>query len=502
MYKSIRTKDFLKWFILGLYALFTLFMLFHHEIWADEAQVWLLAKNLSLSGLFTHLVNEGHPSFFYLLVMPFAKLGFSIFSMQLICWLASCAAVFLLLRFSPFNVFLKTAIVLSSGFLYFFPVVARSYSVLPLLVFAAAILYKKAKENPNRFAVPYAVVLVLCANTHVIMFAFVFVLGIYFFYDNYVKDKNVSKHTTGALVIIFLGLLAVVVQLFGTISSNGAIRFETNNVLAETIKTFSLFFLNSVGLVYKSVFEKMNVTIFSAAGAVIMFVLFVAVQIQLWLTDKKAGALCLFAVGFQFFIYIFSYKAMLYQTRIFSSYIILIFCLWIALDKTGFKEKTKLLSKSALNMTLGVFFALTFFCGVHAAALDIFFNYSSAKETAAFLEKNTSKDAVIIPNMEAFGLAVYAQAKDKKFYSLFKDREIKYMEWYNPGVYSDEVFSQMVEDKVSQKHFERTYVLVSSLLDLQHLEKTLPKKYKLVFKSSPSIVTGEAFRVYELITNR
>lgn len=502
MYKSIRTKGFLKWFILGLYALFTLFMLFHHEIWADEAQVWLLAKNMTLGGLFSHLVNEGHPSFFYLLIMPFAKLGLPIVSIQLICWFASCLAVFLLLRFSPFNGFLKTAIVLSSGFLYFFPVIARSYSILPLLVFAAAILYKKTAENPNKFAVPYAIILAICANTHVIMFAFVFVLGVYFFYDNFFKNKNASKHTITACVIMLLGLIAVILQLFGTFSSNGSIRFETNNIFGETIKTFSLFFLNSVGLVYKSVFEKMNITIFSAAGAVVMFVLFIALQIQLWLTDKRAGALCLFAVGFQFFIYIFSYKAMLYQTRIFSSYIILIFCLWIVLDKTDFKEKAKIMiSKKALNTTLGVFFLLTFFCGVHAVALDIFFNYSSAKETAAFLEKNTPKDAVIIPNMDAFGLAVYAQTENKRFYSLFKDKEIKYMEWYNPGVYTDEMFSQMVENKVSQKHFENTYVLVSSLLDLQHLEKTLPQKYKLVFKSHPSVVTGEAFRVYELITN-
>ena len=51
-----------------LYAMFTLLIVTHHEIWADEAQVWQLCKYLSLPELFKHLVNEGHPSFFYLSV--------------------------------------------------------------------------------------------------------------------------------------------------------------------------------------------------------------------------------------------------------------------------------------------------------------------------------------------------------------------------------------------------------------------------------------------------
>lgn len=497
MYKSIRTKDFVNMVVMLLYAVFTLFLVFHHEIWADEAQVWLIVKNLSLPELFSHLVNEGHPSFFYLLVMPFAKLGFPLLSMQIICWMSACGAVFLLLRYSPFSTFLKTAIILSSGFLYFFPVIARSYSILPLLVFGAAVLYKKLQKNPQKYAVPYALVLALCANTHVIMFGFVFVLFLYFVYDKFIKEKNFSKQNSTAVLILSVGLLAVVLQLFGTFSSNASIRFETNNVFGEAVKTFSLFFLNSVALVYKSVFEPMKVTFFAAFGAIVMFLIFILLQVQLWIVDRKSALLCFLALGFQFFIYIFSYKAMLYQTRIFSAYIIVIFCFWTALENGGFKQNAVFSGKKAMNILPGIFFLLTFFCGAHAAVLDVMFNYSAAKETAVFLEKNTPENAVIIPNIDAFGLAVYANAPDRTFYSLFRDRKIKYMVWYNPPLYADEAFSQMVEDKIEEKKFEKTYVLVSSLLDFQHLEKTLPSKYRLIFKSGPSIVTGESFRVYE-----
>ena len=99
-----------------LYAVCTIIFVLHHEIWADEAQVWLIAKNLSVFdfSLFKHLVNEGHPSFFYLLVMPFAKLNFPVATMQFLCWLSSVVSVFLLLTYSPFNKLTKIAIIIDT----------------------------------------------------------------------------------------------------------------------------------------------------------------------------------------------------------------------------------------------------------------------------------------------------------------------------------------------------------------------------------------------------
>ena len=128
-----------------VYALFTLFLVLHHEIWRDEAQVWLLVKYSNLPQLFERLINEGHPPLFYLINMLFQKIGLSILSMQLFCWLSSVLGVFLLFRYSPFKWWVNLSIVLSAGFIYDFPVIARGYSLLPFLVFSAAALYSKAK---------------------------------------------------------------------------------------------------------------------------------------------------------------------------------------------------------------------------------------------------------------------------------------------------------------------------------------------------------------------
>lgn len=130
MYKRLCTKNILNIVILAVYAVFTFVMLLHHEIWADEAQVWLVVRDLSPVGIFEHVRTEGHPLLWYLMVFPFAKiLHFSnaIFSMQLLNWLIVLAGMAVLFFKSPFNIYVKSSILLSSGFLYWFPLNARSY---------------------------------------------------------------------------------------------------------------------------------------------------------------------------------------------------------------------------------------------------------------------------------------------------------------------------------------------------------------------------------------
>ena len=471
-----------------LYAVCTIIFVLHHEIWADEAQVWLIAKNLSVFdfSLFKHLVNEGHPSFFYLLVMPFAKLNFPVATMQFLCWLSSVVSVFLLLTYSPFNKLTKIAIIISGGFLYFFPVIARSYSILPLLVFLLAIVYPKSGKH----SFWYAILLVLTANTHVIMYAFVFGLGILFVYENIERLKNFDKKILTSSLIIILGLAAVVLQLCTTMSSNGAITFDTNNCLLNFIRTVSVFFLNATDTVFVSAYSDYKITaaniVFASLEAVICLILLV----RLFFYDKKISVICLFGIVFQFFIYIFSYKVMLYQTRIFSAYLIILFGYWAANAST---QKIKLFD----NIVILLFFVLTCWCGIKSAILDYTYNYSSAKETAEFIKNNIAQDSLIIPNLEACPLAVYLYLPQYKFYSAYTDKQIKYMIWYKQMIRPDNDFSEYVEKSIKKHAHSAAYVIVSSLLDANHLEKTLPEKYKLIFKSSPSIVSGETFRVYQ-----
>ena len=61
--------------VLLVYVLFNLSFILCHESWRDEAQAWLLARELSIPELFAQMSCEGHPCLWHLLLMPLAKLG-------------------------------------------------------------------------------------------------------------------------------------------------------------------------------------------------------------------------------------------------------------------------------------------------------------------------------------------------------------------------------------------------------------------------------------------
>ena len=60
-------KDKFNLILFVLYFVVALICVCHHEIWRDEAQVWLVARDLNLWGIIDHVRNEGHPLLWYFL---------------------------------------------------------------------------------------------------------------------------------------------------------------------------------------------------------------------------------------------------------------------------------------------------------------------------------------------------------------------------------------------------------------------------------------------------
>ena len=71
--------------IILIYAIITFIVtIFFHEKWRDEAQAWLLARDLNPIELFKQMKYEGHPPLWHLILMPFAKLGFPYMTINII----------------------------------------------------------------------------------------------------------------------------------------------------------------------------------------------------------------------------------------------------------------------------------------------------------------------------------------------------------------------------------------------------------------------------------
>ena len=480
-----------------LYALLTLNTVLNHEVWADEAQVWQLCKHLSISELFNHLKNEGHPILFYLMVMPFAKLFPDIIFMKIICWFFMSASVFLLIHFSPFKMYTNLAIVLSAGFIYFFPVLARNYSIIPFLVFLAAILYKKQKEHP----ILYAINIALLTNTHIIMFFFSLCLATEFFNETFIlnfKEKNHAKIKQYLLpmLIITIGFLTTILILCHTTNSNSLISINTNNLIPTTQRVLSLFFLNSIN--YDMAYDKIIPTnIIELIGFSAIILAYILLFINLFKQSKKLFFIASSSIGFQLCIYIFAYNTHIYTNRIFCAHIILIFCLWILL----YKCEVKTISK--INILLSVIFITTIFNGFKYTFLDLQLEYSGSRETAEFIKENIDKEtSIILTDVDSFCIAtVYYLNGTQELYSIKRNQNLKYVIW-DKNIQNILPNNSWIEKSREHQKNKNVFVLLPYFAKEHQLDKIFPDKFVLIYESKINIERREGHRIYKFVERK
>ncbi len=147
--------------VLAAWIAVTVFTLRYHEKWADEAQAWLLARDLSLKTIWFHeLRYEGTPGLWHTILWiaqhvfhaGYGALG----PIGLVC---ATAGVAVLIFKAPFPRYIRWPLAFTYFFVYQYAVIARPYTLLPLFAFAAAIFFKD-RERPERLTI----VLVLLAN--------------------------------------------------------------------------------------------------------------------------------------------------------------------------------------------------------------------------------------------------------------------------------------------------------------------------------------------------
>ena len=140
--------------VLGLWLAVAGYTLPYHEKWADEAQAWLIARDLDLSTIWFHeLRYEGSPGLWHT-ILWIAQHVFhaSYASLGLIGVAGAAAGVALLILKAPFPRIIRWPLAFTYFLIYQYAVIARPYTLLPLLAFAAALLFKDV-HHPERMTV-------------------------------------------------------------------------------------------------------------------------------------------------------------------------------------------------------------------------------------------------------------------------------------------------------------------------------------------------------------
>ena len=151
----------------GIFLLWLLgngILLILHEPWRDEANVWLIARELSPLQLFREIKYQGHPCLWYLLLMPFAKAGLPFRTIEVISFLVMAAAAGIFWWKGPLNRAVKAVCLFSPVFTYFYPVIARNYCLIALFLMILAWQHPQR----NRHCVRYGLLLGLLVQADTI----------------------------------------------------------------------------------------------------------------------------------------------------------------------------------------------------------------------------------------------------------------------------------------------------------------------------------------------
>jgi hypothetical protein len=149
-----RTRPRIAAAVLVLYISLAVLTAWWHEPWADEAQSWLLARDSTPALLWTRLLHyEGTPGLWQTLLQLLIRLGLPYGGLNFIAAGAGTAAAWLILRHAPLPAFIRFTLPFTYYLFYQYGVVARSYSLLPVIVFACAMLYARAARHPEIFTV-------------------------------------------------------------------------------------------------------------------------------------------------------------------------------------------------------------------------------------------------------------------------------------------------------------------------------------------------------------
>lgn len=141
-----------QWLIYGgalAYAVLIAAAIGRHEPWADEAQAWLLGRDASLADLWLKLLHyEGSPGLWQTLLHALIRLGLPYSTLNYLGGLLGLSAAWLALRYAPFPLPVRLALPFTFFLGYQYAVIARSYDLLPVLLFACAMVYANALRRP------------------------------------------------------------------------------------------------------------------------------------------------------------------------------------------------------------------------------------------------------------------------------------------------------------------------------------------------------------------
>jgi hypothetical protein len=330
-----------------------------HEPWFDEAQAWLLSRDNSLASLlWDRLRYEGHPSLWYLILWSASHIGLPYASLNYIGGALAAGGIFLWFRFAPFPFYIRALVPFSFFFLYQYGVIARSYVLLPMLLFGIAACYLDYKRHTALLFTALSLLSIVSLHGSIISLCLTTILAF-----RVKRDWSLLDHQTARnLMIGFGALLSVQVLTFVQLYpprdvflaarrdpgheglSGYALRFFERAFCGSAVRTFPIILISLYAF-----YRTKTLTLYLLPTATILLF-----STLVWSSPWHEGVLLL----------------------------IWIFALWIAWQKSERKSVERIIMSAVLVVVMLVQVRWSFL----SVKYDLNSNYSGSRAAARYLK--------------------------------------------------------------------------------------------------------------------
>lgn len=344
----------------GLYLTLVAVGVSRHEPWFDEAQAWLLARDLDFVTLMTRALRyEGTPGLWHALLFAAQKAGAPYVSVSVLGALGASVGAFLIFRYSPFPLLLRCLLPFTFFLAFQYAVVARSYNLMLPLLFSLAILHPRRRSRPFQVAACRVALSQLSLHGLIISSALVVHEG-----AGWIRRRErPSRAQLVSLMLFGVSGLVIAWQLVPPRDLGAAYRFYWG---------WDRFAIVSVDFLHASIAE---------SGLVSEAVLAVTL---VWLFRRRQLTLYLLPATLVLSIFAFRYANVWHQGIIFALWI---FALWVSFDRRTRPAEPSLLRLEALT-SAGLLLVITIqlVWTVKTYAYDIRRPYSGSLALSQFLK--------------------------------------------------------------------------------------------------------------------
>lgn len=506
---QLKTKDkdfWIKTILFGAYLLVHFILCFCHEPWRDEAQAYLIVRDLSFSDMLRQLTVEGHPILWYLAMWIPVKLGLTVHYLSFVSFALSAIGTYVFIYKAPFKTWAKALILPGMIFMYSLPIIARDYCLVALLLPLIAYYYDKRYEKP----VIYGILIFLLLQVHVIMagvaimLAGVMLLETLFDTDKRRKVSSYIPFSFGAA-----GTGALILQLRAGSSLLDLNADNLDDFVLDILSNIPLFIRNMLVGCLDAVqwfWENPDRTLQKVM--VVLLLIGILVNIVLIKYYWRELLIALGGIGAHVFIhmYIWGYIP---QRTICTMFIYLIY-VWMVCGRKQMVMKEKWAEKLSVVWKLYsvcmviVLSVLSYPLAFNSIKADVTGNYSGAEETAEFIRDELPEDAVVIAAAKDFYVtpivAHYDESYDKIWNPMKLDYEKTFVDWNIRGHYVEGIDAVTELIKAHFNEGDNLYILDAEggTLIYEGLER-----YEVVYtqQDNPG-VWGETYTIYKYKWNQ